>query len=211
MNINLPKEIKKRIYKTLAKRVLLFSFLELFVVYIIVKYENFFELKPLAVRYILYALLLILPILITKLHKYTHSSYHATVTDIKIKTSVEANKKHPLLTPGARLFYNNAMILTVKTDKGEEKSIKYKDYPKRYYKHASLLDVEELDIHHDLQHFTIGSDVWKIWGLDTYFVKLKDKNMSNCVVCECLNPQNEEKCIHCDSPLIKTDTIQETP
>ena len=200
MNIIIPREIKKRIYKTLTKRVCVFLLIELLVVYIMLEYNKYFELKTVLVKYILYALLLILPVFITKLHKYTHTSYHATVTDIKTRTTVETTA----LAPSLRLFYNNAIILTVKADKGKEINIKYKDYPKRYYKHATLLDVEELDIHHDLQHFTIGSDVWKIWGHDTYFVKLKDKNMSNCVVCNCLNPEAEEKCIHCDTPLIKT-------
>ncbi len=197
-NINLkqfPPQITKKLRKKILCRLIIFLVLTLILAIILINYGSVIFDMPQdegydGFKYTCYAIVLILPIFITKIYKiFTDTNYAGVVKNVKIKTVVDSKNQ---FKPSREMLYRkNEIYLTIQTK--QNKIVK-----KKVYEGVSKLGA-------NLDTYNVGDEVLHLHGTGVTIVLsgAKDTHCS-CAMCGGVNNISDENCSHCGLPLIKS-------
>lgn len=186
----LTKDLKKYQLQNIFRTVFCFLIAEAAACFLFFKY-SYPSLN--SKNFVIHFLILFLPIFIlTKLFKIPFSG---VITDMKYKTAIGVSFIDRLL------YRDNAIILTVKTDKGKTRTFKYKSFPSAMYK-QSPIGVVYKDATEELKKPFKGAFIATFWGLREYYIKFPDGRV-NCIICGETNKAGEDVCESCGYSLIK--------
>ena len=193
MTTALPREIRKAIRKKRAKRIFLFlSATILTAVIIAIWGDTIFPFPEgfAALKYLCYAVLLILPFFYTKVYLiFTDFNYIGKIKKVKVVSLVD--NKSAVKPTREQLYRKNEIHITVEDEKG-------RSFKKKVYEAPAKFS-ENLDM------YKVGDKVLHLHGTATTVV-LPTAADTHCCCCMCggVNNKLNDICTHCGFPLIKS-------
>ncbi len=189
----IPNEIKKTIQRKKVRRIVLFIITVLLMVAVIIifeKTERSFSENLTAFKSVLYPVLLISSVFISKVYRiFTDTDYCGVVKKVKVKT-VTDNKSAAKPT-WEQMYRKNVIYLTIEDETG-----------KTFQKKAAETPITPKS---DSEAYKVGDTVLHLHGTDIAVVLPAAADMCcHCAMCGGSNDKMSDICEHCGLPLIKS-------
>ena len=202
----LPDDIRKYVFRKVYSVIFKFLILEIFaVLFLMFFHERIIEIAGKFDFIITCIVIVLLPFLITGFpFKLIDSSWHGTVVDIKVKTTI-AFAGRLFASNMGNMYYKNTVHLKVKKDNGKIVDVIAFEIGVPRGSANMFTDkviMGNLDDHID--NFQIGDSVYHVYGLKRPVIKHNSQNnFCYCVVCGYRNFADDFYCSGCKHSLIK--------
>lgn len=201
----LPPDVKKVARKNIFRTTLKFVFTEgFFLFFIFILCYVLLARVDTIYRVVIAIILVALSVWLTEFPKlFSERDWCGEITKIEINTR---GKVHNVFGK-PKLRYENAVLITAKTDNGREmqKEVIAVNLPSYIDQFAANRDYEEGKLNEGkINEFEVGARIYCFKGLDFAFV-VPDENdeFCNCVVCGQKNRAEEDVCWDCEHTLLK--------
>lgn len=189
----IPDEIKKTIQRKKVRRIVIFIITVLLMVAVIIifeKTERSFSENLTAFKSVLYPVLLISSVFISKVYRiFTDTDYCGVVKKVKVKT-VTDNKSAAKPT-WEQMYRKNVIYLTIEDETG-----------KTFQKKAAETPITPKS---DSEAYKVGDTVLHLHGTDIAVVlPTAADTRCHCAMCGGSNDKMSDICEHCGLPLIKS-------
>ena len=187
---NLPTDIQQHVKNKIVKRVVKCLLAEAAVMTaLFFMGDRFFSALGPVGQSITYALLLLLPFLLTGVpFKLLDRSWRGTIMKVRVKTGVECGSL--ARTTKETIYYKNTVILTIQLDSG--KTIRRRAYEGRCGTKSNF------------DEYQVGNPVYHFYGIEPlYVISGRENDTRKCLLCGMSAPTQNKVCPACGHTLIK--------